>query len=339
MLNKKNPVILAIETSCDETSAAVLEGEGNLRSSVVSSQVEIHAEYGGVVPEIAARQHTENINIIIEEALIEAGIGFGDLSAVAVTVGPGLIIALLIGMSTAKAVSYALDVPLIGVNHIEGHIYAGFFEKPDLEFPFLSLVISGGHTSLIVVNGHGGYKTVGSTLDDAAGEAFDKVAKFLGLEYPGGPVIDKLASKGDPGYYKLPRPMIEHKGYDFSFSGLKTAVINLIRKERSDGFEIRLEDLAASFQQAVIDVLVDKTFKALKTFSLERLVVAGGVASNKALRERFSNECAKQDIELVIPRQEFCTDNAAMIAKSAYYKFMKNEFLPYDAEVKSVLSL
>lgn len=338
-MGAKERILISIETSCDETAVAILRGGEELLANVVASQIDIHREYGGVVPEIAARQHLETINPLIEEALQAAGIGFADLDAVAVTVGPGLIIALLVGVSTAKAISYALSVPLVGVNHLESHIFASFLSDKGLEPPLIALLVSGGHTSIVLMDDYGRYNTLGSTLDDAAGEAFDKVAKLLELGYPGGPEIQKRADSGDGGRYKLPRPMIERQGYDFSFSGLKTAVVNLVRSEQKAGIEIDVNSLCASFQEAVFDVLLSKTAKALADNGLKRLVVTGGVASNSRLREVFSEYCKKKDVYLSIPPPDLCTDNAAMVAKAAWHKFENKQFIDFGHTVHAVLPL
>lgn len=335
----KKQTLMSIETSCDETAVALLRGGDELLSSIIASQISIHAKYGGVVPEIAARQHLETINPLIEEALQEAGLGMGDLDAVAVTIGPGLIIALLVGVSAAKAISYGLSIPLIGVNHLESHIYASFLDDKNLKPPLIALLVSGGHTSVVLMKDFGDYETLGSTLDDAAGEAFDKVAKLLNLGYPGGPQIQEHAVAGDPKAYKLPRPMIERQGYDFSFSGLKTAVVNLVKAEEKAGRKININDMCASFQEAVFDVLLAKTSKAIADHNIKRLIVAGGVASNARLRKVFSIYCEQNDIYLSIPPPVLCTDNAAMVAKAAWYKLEKKQFIDYDHTVHAVLPL
>lgn len=331
--------LLSIETSCDETAIAILRNGDELLSNVVASQMSIHEKYGGVVPEIAARQHLEAINPLIEEALETAGLQFGDLDAIAVTVGPGLIIALLVGVSAAKAIAYGLSIPLIGVNHLESHIYASFLNDEGLQPPLIALLVSGGHTSIVLMRDFGDYETLGSTLDDAAGEAFDKVAKLLNLGYPGGPKIQEQAKRGNPNNYKLPRPMIDRQGYDFSFSGLKTAVVNLVRSEEKAEREINVSDLCASFQEAVFDVLLAKTSKAIANYSVERLTIGGGVASNSRLREVFSDYCEKNDIYLSISPPGLCTDNAAMVAKAAWHKFENKDFIDYGHTVHAVLPL
>ena len=319
---KDEIIILAIETSCDETSAAVVKNGRIVLSNKISSQAELHRHYGGVVPEIASRKHVEAINPIIDEAMNEAGIGFDRLDGIGVTYGPGLVGALLVGLSTAKALAYALSLPLVGVDHIEGHICANYISHPELEPPFLCLVVSGGHTHLVWVKNYGDYKVVGMTRDDAAGEAFDKVARVLGLPYPGGPSIDSVAKKGNAQAIQFPRAYIDEDHFDFSFSGLKTAVINYLHnlKQRNEAY--RIEDVAASFQQAVVDVLVSKTIKAAARFGLSKIAIAGGVAANSALRNCMSLQAQKHGYELFYPQPVFCTDNAAMIGCAAYYNLI-----------------
>ncbi|MFZ5641487.1 MAG: tRNA (adenosine(37)-N6)-threonylcarbamoyltransferase complex transferase subunit TsaD, partial [Bacillota bacterium] len=282
-------LILAVETSCDETSAAVIADGREILSNIISSQVPVHQKFGGVVPEIASRKHVELLNAVVQEALTEAGIGFSDLTAVAVTYGPGLVGALLVGVSAAKAYAYTLGVPLIGVNHMEGHIYANFLAHPEIEFPVLCLVVSGGHTDLVYVEGHDRYEIVGRTRDDAAGEAFDKVARAMGLGYPGGPLIDRLAVSGDPQAIDLPRAYLEENSLDFSFSGLKSAVLNYLNRMVQKNEEVNKPDLAASFQQAVVDVLVDKTMAAVRRFGVKNVLLAGGVAANRKLRSNLED--------------------------------------------------
>lgn len=317
-------LLLSIESSCDETAAAVVQDGCTVLSNVIASQVEVHAEYGGVVPEIASRKHLEAIPFIVSEALENAGVGYNEIEGVCVTEGPGLAGALLVGISTAKAIAYARNVPIVGVHHIEGHIFATFLESP-VPFPFVALVVSGGHTHLYRIDGFGKYKTLGQTLDDAAGEAFDKVAKIIGLPYPGGAVIDKLAVAGDPNGVKLPRPLIGDGTFNFSFSGLKTAVMNYVRNNTVTVESPMLKDLCASFQCAVCDVLVAKTAAALTETGIRSLVVAGGVASNSGLRRTMEGLAAKQGIKLYIPSPLLCTDNAAMMAVPGNY-YLENGF-------------
>lgn len=319
-------IILALETSCDETSAAVLKNGNIVLSNIISSQIPVHQKFGGVVPEIASRKHVEIINGVIAEALEKAGITFRDIDAVAVTYGPGLVGALLVGVTAAKAVAYALNVPLIGVNHIEGHIYANFLVEPGLSFPFLCLVVSGGHTELVLLKDHGVYEVIGRTRDDAAGEAFDKVARALGLGYPGGPLIDKLAAAGNPAAVEFPRAYLEN--YDFSFSGLKSSVLNYLNRAAQKGEKINKADLAASFQRAVTDVLIDKTVMAARELGVKTVVMAGGVAANKQLREGLKKRLQEQGISFFQPPVELCTDNAAMIGCAGYYKLLRQQIAP-----------
>ena len=320
--------ILGVETSCDETSAAVVVDGLNVSSNIISSQIDVHRKFGGVVPEVASRKHLEMINAVIQEALDEAKIGFEDLDAVAVTYGPGLVGALLVGVAAAKAMSFALNVPLVGVNHLEGHVYANFINNPGLNFPLLCLVVSGGHTDLVLINGYNDYNVVGRTRDDAAGEAFDKVARVLDLGYPGGPVIDKIARKADPTAIKLPRAYLEEGSLDFSFSGLKTAVVNYAHKAKQRGETVDKENLAAGFQQAVVDVLVDKAIAAAKKYNTPVLMLAGGVAANALLRRQLWERANAEGMELVYPPLILCTDNAAMIACAGYHKYLRKNFAP-----------
>ncbi|HZK18531.1 MAG TPA: tRNA (adenosine(37)-N6)-threonylcarbamoyltransferase complex transferase subunit TsaD [Clostridia bacterium] len=320
-------VILGVETSCDETAASVVVDGSEMLSNVVSSQIDIHRKFGGVVPEVASRKHIETINGIIDEAIGQAGLGFSEIDGVAVTYGPGLVGALLVGLSSAKALAYAIDRPLIGVNHIEGHIYANFLINPDLKFPLICLVVSGGHTDLVFMPGHGRYEYLGGTRDDAAGEAFDKVARFLKLGYPGGPAIERLSFDGDPNAVGLPRAYLEKGSFDFSFSGLKTAVLNYHSKHsKNDG--LSLNDLAASFQQAVVDVLVDKTVDAAKKYRVETVLLAGGVAANLRLREELSERITGGGFDFSVPPLSLCTDNAAMIACAGGYRYDRRDFAP-----------
>ena len=313
-MSKQNEIIiLGIETSCDETAAAVVKNGREIVSNVVASQIESHKRFGGVVPELASRHHVEDISLVIEEAMDKANIRFEDIDAIAVTEGPGLVGALLVGISAAKAISFAKHIPLIGVHHIAGHIYANRLIT-ELQFPLLSLVVSGGHTELVYMEKHGSFEVIGETRDDAAGEAYDKVARTLHLPYPGGPHIDRLAHEGNASI-KLPRAWLEEGSYDFSFSGLKSAVINTLHNANQKGEELCAADVAASFQESVIEVLTEKTLRAAKEYKVRQVLLAGGVAANKGLRtaltERFN---ALDGIELVIPPLSLCTDNAAMIA-------------------------
>ena len=307
--------ILGIETSCDETAAAVVVGGHQVRSSVVSSQVDIHARFGGVVPEIASRAHVDLLAPVVAQALVEAGLDGPELDAVAATTGPGLVGSLLVGVSSAKALALVWGVPFVAVNHLEAHLYAALVEDPSLELPLVVLLVSGGHTMLVAMEGHGRYRLLGSTLDDAAGEAFDKVARYLGLGYPGGPAIDRIAMEGDPGAIAFPRAMYSD-GLDFSFSGLKTAVINHVRKHP----EVSTADVAASFQEAVVDVLVAKARRAAHQIGAKGLALGGGVAANSVLRERFLSACVEDGIHGFLPSRAMCTDNAAMVAAAAWWR-------------------
>ncbi len=318
--------ILGIETSCDETAVAIYDEKRGLLSNVVSSQIEIHKEWGGVFPELAAREHTKNILPVLDKAVKDAGINLSDIDAVAFTSAPGLIVSLVIGVSAAKALAFALDKPLVPVHHIEAHIFATFLERK-VDFPFLALVVSGGHTELYIVNDFENYKYLGGTLDDAVGEAYDKVARMLGLGYPGGPIIDKLSTKGICSL-ELPRPLLkgkpEHK-YNFSFSGLKTSVLRETEKNK-----YRPEDVAKSFQEAVVDILVNKTLEAAKEYNIKNIVVAGGVSANKRLREVLTKEAEKFGINAVFPSLYLCTDNAAMVAYTGYLRFKRGKTVGYD---------
>jgi N6-L-threonylcarbamoyladenine synthase len=319
-------VVLGIETSCDETAAALVMGGDDVLSSVVSSQVDLHAQYGGVVPEVASRAHLELLNPIIARAIVEAGVPEQRIDAVACTIGPGLIGALLVGISAAKALALTWDVPFIGVNHHEAHLYAAFLEEPTLEFPLVVLIVSGGHTMLIEMQGHGRYRLLGRTIDDAAGEAFDKVARFLDLGYPGGPAIDEAALHGDPEAIRFPRAML-HDGLDFSFSGLKTSVINYVRKHP----DVSAVDVAASFQAAVVDVLVAKARRAADQVGAKGLVLGGGVAANSLLRAKFLAACADDGRRGFLPSRAMCTDNAAMIAAVGWHRLRSDGPTPLDA--------
>jgi len=328
--NNKDIYVLGIESSCDETAASVVKNGREVLSNVISSQIAIHTEYGGVVPEIASRKHIENINYVIKEALANADKTFDDIDTIAVTYGPGLVGALLVGVSEAKALAYALDKPLVGVHHIEGHVSANYIENKDLEPPFLCLIVSGGHTHLVIVKDYGEYEIIGRTRDDAAGEAFDKVARSIGLGYPGGPKVDALAKQGNKHGVEFPRAEVRDSEYDFSFSGLKSAVLNYINTCEMKGQEINKADIAASFQNAVVDVLVSHAMKAVDEFKINKLALAGGVASNSAIREAFEEACKEKNIEFYKPSPIYCTDNAAMIASAGYYEFIKGTRHGYD---------
>ena len=316
-MSEKDTLILAIESSCDETAASVVKNGRCVLSNIISSQIAIHTLYGGVVPEIASRKHIEKINQVVEAALKEADVTLDDIDAIGVTYGPGLVGALLVGVAEAKAIAYAKKKPLVGVHHIEGHVSANYIEHPDLEPPFLCEIISGGHTHLVIVKDYGSFEILGRTRDDAAGEAFDKVARAIGLGYPGGPKIDKLAKEGNPHAIDFPRAHMEDAPYDFSFSGVKSAVLNHLNKCRMTGEPIVEADIAASFQQAVVDVLVDNAIRAAKDYHMDRLAIAGGVASNGALRAAMEAACEKEGIRFYRPSPIFCTDNAAMIGVAA----------------------
>ena len=320
MKDVQEKLTLGIETSCDETSAAVLRGMRDLRSCVIATQIPIHQKYGGVVPEIASRNHILSILPIIVQSLEEASVSLEDIDQVAVTYGPGLVGALLVGVSAAKSLAFSLDVPLIGVNHLEGHIFANFIETPDLTPPFIALVVSGGHTALVDVANYETFRLMGSTRDDAAGEAFDKVARVLGLPYPGGPEIDRLARAGDPQAIDFPRALAQEGNYEFSFSGLKSAVLNYINGQRMKGRELRAADIAASFQVAVTEVLVHKAFEAIHAAGRDTLVLAGGVAANAALEQQLRMRAEQEGIRYLYPSLRLCTDNAAMIACRGAYQ-------------------
>ncbi len=322
--------ILAIESSCDETAAAVVKNGRQVLSNVISSQIALHTLYGGVVPEIASRKHIEKINQVVEAALEEAHMALEEMTAVAVTYGPGLVGALLVGVAEAKAIAYGAGKPLVGVHHIEGHVSANFIEHPDLEPPFVCLIVSGGHTHLVVVKDYGEFEILGRTRDDAAGEAFDKVARAVGLGYPGGPKVDKTAREGKPEAIRFPRAKVEGAPYDFSFSGLKSAVLNYMNHAKMTGEEICVPDLAASFQAAVVDVLVSHTVDAAKKLGYRKVAMAGGVASNSALRAGMRRACKRAGIELYYPSPVLCTDNGAMIGAAGYYEYMKGARSGWD---------
>lgn len=337
--NGGDVLILAIETSCDETAASVVKNGREVLSNVIYTQIALHTKYGGVVPEIASRKHIEKINQVIEAALGEAGVTLRDITAIAVTYGPGLVGALLVGVSEAKAISFARGIPLVGVHHISGHISANYIEYRELEPPFVCLVASGGHSHLVVVRDYGEYEIIGRTRDDAAGEAFDKVARAIGLGYPGGPKIDKLSREGNSDAIPFPRAKVGENEYDFSFSGLKSAVLNYLNSCRMKGEEIDQADVAASFQKAVIDVLVEHSLHAVKEFGFDKFAIAGGVASNSSLRASFEEECAKRSITFYHPSPVYCTDNAAMIGVAGYYEYVKGVRHGYDLNAVPNLKL
>lgn len=314
---------LSIESSCDETAAAVLANGRELLSNVISTQIETHKLYGGVVPEIASRQHLMNINSVIAKALDDAGVEISDIDLIAVTYGPGLIGALVIGVAAAKALALANDIPLVGVNHMHGHISSNYISYPELEPPFVSLVISGGHTNLINVKDYTDFEVIGSTRDDAVGEAYDKVARVIGLGYPGGPKIDNIAKNGNAEAVHFKRVYLDKDSLDFSFSGIKTAVLNYVNTERQANRELDISNIAAGFQEAIVDVLVDKSMQAVMQYGNGRLVLAGGVAANSRIREAITRRCEKEGIKLYLPEKKLCTDNAAMIGCAGYYKYLK----------------
>ena len=328
--------ILAIESSCDETSVSIIKDGYEEIATIVLTQIDIHKLFGGVVPEVASRHHIENITIVLEEALKKANMTMDEIDATAVTYGPGLIGSLLIGVQAAKTLAYIHHKPLIPVHHIAGHIYANRLVE-EMKFPLLALVVSGGHTELIYMKEDYSFQKIGGTLDDAVGEAYDKVARVIGLPYPGGPAVDQLAHQGKD-TYDLPIPL-DDDTYDFSFSGLKSAVINLVHNEQQRGHEIRKEDLACSFQNRVVEILTKKTMKALKEYQVNRLIVAGGVAANKGLREKLQEQCQKEQIHLVIPPMKYCTDNAAMIGAAGYYEFIKGTRHGWDLNAVPGLKL
>lgn len=330
-------LILAIESSCDETAAAVVRNGREVLSNVISSQIALHTLYGGVVPEIASRKHIEKINQVIEEALAEAKVTLDDITAIGVTYGPGLVGALLVGVAEAKAISFAKNLPLVGVHHIEGHISANFIENKELKPPFACLVVSGGHTHLVIVKDYGEYDIIGKTRDDAAGEAFDKVARAIGLGYPGGPKIDKVAKEGNPYAIEFPRAHVGDSPFDFSFSGVKSSVLNYLNSCEMKGEEIVVADVAASFQKAVVDVLVEHSVRATKELGMNKLAMAGGVASNSCLRAAMQEACEAEGIELYYPSPIFCTDNAAMIGAAAYYEYING--VRHDLDLNAVPNL
>lgn len=339
MTEQKDVLILAIESSCDETAAAVVKNGREVLSNVISSQIELHKLYGGVVPEIASRKHIEKINQVIEEALDTAAVTLDDIDAIGVTYGPGLVGALLVGVAEAKAIAYAKKLSLVGVHHIEGHISANYIENKELEPPFICLVVSGGHTHLVCVKDYGEYEILGRTRDDAAGEAFDKVARAIGLGYPGGPKIDKLSKEGNANAIVFPKAHIEDAPYDFSFSGVKSSVLNYINGCKMKGEEFNQADIAASFQKAVTDVLVENAMKAVKEHGFTKLAIAGGVASNSTLRGAMKMACERNNIEFYYPSPIFCTDNAAMIGVAAYYEYMNGTRHGWDLNAVPNLKL
>ena len=337
--DNKEIKILGIESSCDETAASVVVNGRDMRSNVISSQIALHTLYGGVVPEIASRKHIEKINQVIEQALSDASMTLSDIDAIGVTYGPGLVGALLVGVAEAKAISYAADIPLVGVHHIEGHISANYIENKELEPPFLCLVVSGGHTHLVKVADYGRYEILGRTMDDAAGEAFDKVARAIGLGYPGGPKIEKVSHEGDPYSIEFPRAKVGNGEYDFSFSGLKSAVLNYLNGCKMKGIEVNTADVAASFQQAVTDVLVGHAEHAIEQFKMDKFAIAGGVASNGVIRRAMEEMCNRKGVRFYHPSPILCTDNAVMIACAGYYGYLEKNFADMTLNAIPSLSL
>lgn len=339
MEEKKDTLILAIESSCDETAASVVKNGRTILSNVISSQIELHKLYGGVVPEIASRKHIEKINQVIGQALADADVTLDDIDAIGVTYGPGLVGALLVGVAEAKAIAYAKKLPLVGVHHIEGHVSANYIEHPELEPPFLCLIVSGGHTHLVTVKDYGEFEILGRTRDDAAGEAFDKVARAIGLGYPGGPKIDRLSKEGNAGSIDFPKAKIGDCPYDFSFSGVKSAVLNYLNNAQMKGEEVNRADLAASFQKAVVEVLVEHTMLAAQDYGMDKIAIAGGVASNGTLRHAMTEACRKRGYKFYRPSPVFCTDNAAMIGVAAYYEYKKGTRHGWDLNAVPNLKL
>ncbi len=337
MKSEENRLTLGIESSCDETAAAVLRGGRTILSNIISTQIPVHRKFGGVVPEIASRRHIVNIMPVIDEAIAEAGVRLKDIDQVAVTYGPGLVGALLVGVSAAKALAFALDVPLIGVNHLEGHIFANFLNEKSLEPPFVALVVSGGHTALVRVRGYNHFRLMGQTRDDAAGEAFDKVARVMGLPYPGGPQIDRLAGEGNPLAIDFPQALRGDGSYEFSFSGLKSAVLNYLNSMKQKGVEVDKADVAASFQHAVVEILAAKSFEAVAEAGMDTLVLAGGVAANSTLEKRLREEAGRRGIRFLYPSPVLCTDNAAMIACRGFYQAKAGKYS--DAHLNAVPGL
>lgn len=319
-------ITLGIESSCDETSIAIIENDRKILANIISTQIPIHQKFGGVVPEIASRKHIVNIMPVLDEALSKTQLKLSAIDQIAVAYGPGLVGALLVGVSAAKALAFSLDVPLLAVNHLEGHIFANFLSHPDLEPPFIALVVSGGHTALVNMTDYNSFSMIGQTRDDAAGEAFDKVARLLGLPYPGGPQIDKLAKTGNPHAIDFPHALIKEKNYEFSFSGLKSAVINYIHTADQKGLSINKADVAASFQKTVIDILVHKTIMAARSTGMKTIVLAGGVAANSLLEQKLTEKCRENDLAFYFPSKILCTDNAAMIACRGYYQSLTGNF-------------
>ena len=337
-MRKKDIYILGIESSCDETAAAVVKNGRQVLSNIIASQIMVHRKFGGVVPEIASRKHVEQVLPVIDAALAQAGVALADIDAVAVTYGPGLVGALLVGLSAAKSLAWAAGKPLIGVNHLEGHVFANFLTDPDLEPPFLALVVSGGHTALLKVTGYNSFERLGQTRDDAAGEAFDKIARVMGMPYPGGPEIEKLARTGNSQAIEFPRAMLDNP-YEFSFSGLKSAVINYLHNEEQAGRPVHKADVAASFQEAVTDVLVQKSVAALEAAELKDIVLAGGVSANQVLQDKLAAAAHRVGARLVHPEKILCTDNAVMIACRGYYQFMDGEASGLDLNADPSLKL
>ena len=338
-MEKEDIYILAVESSCDETAASVVRNGREVLSNVIYSQIALHTLYGGVVPEIASRKHIEKVNQVIEKALSDAGITLKEVTAVAVTYGPGLVGALLVGVSAAKAIAFAADKPLVGVHHIEGHISANYIENKELEPPFICLVVSGGHSHLVVVKDYGEYEIIGRTRDDAAGEAFDKIARAIGLGYPGGPKIDKVSKEGNPDAIRFPRAKVDGSTYDFSFSGLKSAVLNYLNSCEMKGIAVNQADVAASFQKAVIDVLVGHSMDAVSQYHFKKFAIAGGVASNTSLRAAFEKACREKGLEFYHPSPVYCTDNAAMIGVAGYYEYCKGTRHGWDLNAVPNLKL
>ena len=338
-MEKEDIYILAVESSCDETAASVVRNGREVLSNVIYSQIDLHTLYGGVVPEIASRKHIEKVNQVIEKALSDAGITLKEVTAVAVTYGPGLVGALLVGVSAAKAIAFAADKPLVGVHHIEGHISANYIENKELEPPFICLVVSGGHSHLVVVKDYGEYEIIGRTRDDAAGEAFDKIARAIGLGYPGGPKIDKASKEGNPDAIRFPRAKVDGSTYDFSFSGLKSAVLNYLNSCEMKGIAVNQADVAASFQKAVIDVLVGHSMDAVSQYHFKKFAIAGGVASNTSLRAAFEKACREKGLEFYHPSPVYCTDNAAMIGVAGYYEYCKGTRHGWDLNAVPNLKL
>ncbi len=332
-------LILGIESSCDETAAAVVADGREVLSNVINSQIDLHKIYGGVVPEIASRKHIENISFVVDEALEKAGVSFSDITAIAVTYGPGLVGALLVGVSYAKALSFALSKPLVPVHHIRGHITANYIEHPEIETPYVCLVASGGHSHIVKVNSYTDFEVIARTRDDAAGEAYDKIARVLGLGYPGGPLIDKLAKEGNPDAIRFPRVQMAEGSLDFSFSGVKTAVINYLHKAEQKGEAVNKKDVAASFQEAVCDALSSHTLLAAKREGVKTVALAGGVASNSALRAKMSEMCEKEGIKVIYPSPVLCTDNGAMIASAGYFGYKSGNFAELDLNAAPSLEL